>query len=96
MGMQFSKESWVGNGQLIAASLLIGVTFNHRLYSGWDSLPDAQSDLADLIAYVRNNSDSLRFDRDRVALWVFSGRPSMKIDPNQRIRFMKRRNRGFL
>ncbi|HXG63605.1 MAG TPA: alpha/beta hydrolase [Blastocatellia bacterium] len=63
---------YVSYGQLLAASGFIAVTFNHRFY-GWDRLGDAQSDVTDLIAYVRNNADSLNVDKDRLSLWAFSG-----------------------
>lgn len=62
---------YISFGQLVAASGLVGVTFNHRFYS-WDSLNDSQSDLMDLIAYVRNNSESLGVDKGRIILWAIS------------------------
>ena len=63
---------YVSYGQLLAASGFIGVTFTHR-YFGWNSLPDSQSDVADLIAYVRANADALQIDKERLCLWAFSG-----------------------
>ena len=63
--------AYVSLGQLVAASGLVGVTFNHRFYT-WNSLPDSQSDLTDLIAHVRNNADSLGVDKDRIILWAVS------------------------
>jgi acetyl esterase/lipase len=62
---------YVSFGQLAAASGFVGVTFNHRFYA-WESLSDSQSDVADLIAYVRNNADSLGVDKDRIVLWAVS------------------------
>lgn len=62
---------YVSFGQLAAASGYVGVTFNHRFYA-WESLSDSQSDVADLIAYVRNNADSLGVDKDRIVLWAVS------------------------
>jgi acetyl esterase/lipase len=59
-------------GQIIAASRLVGVTFNHRFYSG-ERLDDAQSDVDDLIGYVRENAGLLGVDKDRIAVWAFSG-----------------------
>lgn len=61
-------------GRLMAASGLVGVTFNHRYY-GWDDKSFGQSvgDVADAIAYVRANADSLHVDPQRIALWAFSG-----------------------
>ena len=63
---------YVSYGQLAAASGLIGVTFNHRLY-GLDRFPDAESDLADLIHYIRQNGVALGIDKDHINLWAFSG-----------------------
>jgi acetyl esterase/lipase len=62
---------YVSFGQLAAASGFVGVTFNHRFYT-WESLGDSQSDVTDLIAYVRNNADSLGVDKDRITLWAVS------------------------
>jgi len=62
---------YVSFGQLAAASGFVGVTFNHRFYA-WESLSDSQSDVADLIAYVRNNADTLGVDKDRIVLWAVS------------------------
>lgn len=61
-------------GRLMAASGLIGVTFNHR-YHGFDekSLALSFGDVADAIAYVRKNADRLHVDSERIALWAFSG-----------------------
>jgi acetyl esterase/lipase len=62
---------FISYGQLVAASGLVGVTFNHRFYA-WESLRDSQSDLNDLIAYVRDHADSLGVDQDRIVLWAVS------------------------
>jgi acetyl esterase/lipase len=59
-------------GRLLAASGVAAVTFNYR-FPAPDSLPDAASDLKDLIAHVRLNADELGLDADRVAPWAFSG-----------------------
>jgi acetyl esterase/lipase len=63
--------AYVSFGQLVAASGFVGVAFNHRFYT-WNSLPDSQSDLMDLIAHVRDNADSLGVDKDRIILWAVS------------------------
>jgi acetyl esterase/lipase len=63
---------YVSYGQLAAASGFVGVTFNHRFYS-WHNLGEPQSDVSDLVAYVRSNADSLGVDQDRISLWAFSG-----------------------
>jgi len=63
--------AYVSFGQLVAASGFVGVTFNHRFYT-WESLSDSQSDLMDLITYIRNNATSLGVDKDRIILWAVS------------------------
>jgi acetyl esterase/lipase len=59
-------------GQLLAASGFVAVTFNHRFY-GWDTLQDSQSDVTDLVAYVRDHAASFGIDKNRICLWAFSG-----------------------
>ena len=63
--------AYVSLGQLVAASGFVGVTFNHRFYA-WESLADSQSDVMDLISYVRDNAESLGVDKDRIILWALS------------------------
>ena len=63
--------AYVSFGQLVAASGFVGVTFNHRFYT-WNSLPDSQSDVMDLIAHLRANADSLGIDKDRIIVWTVS------------------------
>lgn len=63
--------AFVSFAQLLAASGFVGVTFNHRFYQ-WESLSDSQSDVLDLIEYVRRNAESLGVDKDRIVLWAFS------------------------
>jgi acetyl esterase/lipase len=78
--------AYVSFGQLVAASGFVGVTFNHRFHT-WDSLPDSQADLSDLIAYVRGHADSLGVDRERIVLWsvsaggIFLSRPLKERPP---------------
>ena len=72
--LRTTPKDWgvfISFGQLVAASGFVGVTFNHRFYS-WNSLSDSQSDVMDLIAYVRNNAESLGVDKDRIILWAAS------------------------
>jgi len=59
-------------GELAAASALVGVTFNHRLYAPTD-YGRSQSDVAAAIEYVRSHAAELNVDADRIALWFFSG-----------------------
>jgi acetyl esterase/lipase len=59
-------------GRLAAVSGFIGVTFNHRFY-GSDRIFDAQDDIEELVRFVREESDALGIDAERLALWAFSG-----------------------
>ena len=63
--------AYVSFGQLVAASGFVGVTFNHRFYT-WNSLPDSQSDVMDLIAHLRTSADSLGIDKDHIIVWTVS------------------------
>ena len=72
--LRTTPKDWgvfVSYGQLVAASGFVGVTFNHRFYA-WESLHDSQSDLNDLLDYVRNNAESLGVDKNRIVLWAVS------------------------
>jgi len=65
-----SAKDWgvyTSYGRLMAASGLIGVTFNHR-YHGFDdpSLALSFADVADAIGYVRSHADDLHVDPDRL------------------------------
>ena len=59
-------------GQLLAASGFTAVTFSHRFY-GASALADAGGDVAAAVDYVRGHAEELGIDRDRIALWAFSG-----------------------
>ena len=75
ISMSMRSKDWgvfVSYGELLSASGLVAVTFNHRFYSP-AHLHEAASDVACAIDYVRANADLLRVDRDRVGVWVFSG-----------------------
>jgi acetyl esterase/lipase len=63
---------FVSYGELAAASGLVGVTFNHRLF-GLTDFERARSDVASAIEYVRSHAAELNIDADRIALWYFSG-----------------------
>jgi len=63
---------FVSYGELLAASGFVAVSFDHRFLAP-TRLPDAAADLADAVAYVRQNAGSLGVDPNRLALWAFSG-----------------------
>lgn len=60
---------FIGYGALVAASGLVGITFNHRLHSD-ELYPEASDDVAAVVERVRE-LDAV--DSDRIALWFFSG-----------------------
>jgi acetyl esterase/lipase len=68
------KESgpYVSWGQLIAASGLIAVMFKHRTDEGFTKLPEASSDVEDLVHHVRDKGASWQIDVERLGIWVFS------------------------
>jgi len=63
---------FVSYGELMAASGLVGVTFNHRLHAPAD-FERSQSEVAAAIDYVREHAAELNVDPDRIGLWYFSG-----------------------
>jgi acetyl esterase/lipase len=59
-------------GEILAASGLVAVTFNHRFLS----LPDigvSAANIAAALAFVRERAADFRLDPDRIGLWAFSG-----------------------
>ena len=65
---------YISYGELMGASGLVGVTFNHR-YWGYDekNMNLSFSDVKAAIQFVRENADKYHIDPDRIALWAFSG-----------------------
>jgi dienelactone hydrolase len=61
--------SW---GELLAASGLVAVAFNH-LHHGWHDLDESAANVAAVIARLRADADALSLDPDRLCLWAFSG-----------------------
>ncbi len=77
---------FVSYGELLAASGLVAVAFNHRFLAP-NRLGDAGEDVADAVEYVRTNAASLGVDPGRLALWAFSGggpllAPTLRERPN--------------
>lgn len=72
--VQHIKDSgqYVSWGQLIAASGLIAVTFNHRSPDEHISLNEVASDVDDLVEYVREHASELQIDREKLAIWTCS------------------------
>jgi acetyl esterase/lipase len=63
---------YVSWGQLIAASGLIAITFNHRSPDEHISLKDVAGDVDDLVQYVRTYAGELHIDREKLAIWTCS------------------------
>ena len=65
--------SW---SQLIAASGMAAVVFNHRLrWAGSyvpESLPEAAQDLSDVVGFLRTNAARFKIDADRICPFAFS------------------------
>ena len=53
-------------GRLVAVSGIIGVTYQSRSWS------DSMEDSKDLIGYIRDNSESLNINKNRLAIWACS------------------------
>jgi acetyl esterase/lipase len=63
---------YLSYGELIAASGLIGVTFNHRYYD-YSRLEQSAEDVDDAIRCVCAKAELFNLDPDRMCLWAFSG-----------------------
>ena len=63
---------YVSWGQLIAASGVIAVNFNHRSTERLTRVSDAASDVAQLLGYVRYNAEALDIASDNLCIWAFS------------------------
>ncbi len=61
--------SW---GRLVAASGMVGFTFNRR-YSSFEELGASSKDLECAIAFARQNAAEFSLDPDRLCLWAASG-----------------------
>lgn len=69
-------EGFVGYGTLAAAHGLVGVTFDHRLFSDMH-YPQSAEDLAEVVERTRELDV---VDPDRVALWLYSGGGPLAVD----------------
>jgi acetyl esterase/lipase len=63
---------FVSYGELLAASGFVAIAFDHRFLAP-NRISDAAQDVADAVAFVRNNGESLGVDPGRMAIWAFSG-----------------------
>jgi acetyl esterase/lipase len=63
---------YVSWAQLIAASGMIAINFNHRSTGRLTRVHDAASDVAQLLGYVRYNAGTLDIAEDNLCIWAFS------------------------
>jgi len=63
---------YVSWGELLAASGFVAITFNHRSTEGWTRIPEAASEVEDLVALVRTRASTWSIDPNRLAVWVAS------------------------
>jgi acetyl esterase/lipase len=63
---------FVSYGELLAASGLVAVAFNHRLYAPTD-YPRAETDVKAAVEHVRAHAGELHVDGERLGVWTFSG-----------------------
>lgn len=63
---------YVSWGQLVAASGMAGVVFNHRSSMGHTRMQDPDQDVRDLIQHIRTNAQTYGIDPNRLAVWTCS------------------------
>lgn len=63
---------FVSLGQLVAASGLVAVTFDHRSTEQFTKMAEVVGDIEGLIAFVRREGPDLGIDPDRLCVWAFS------------------------
>ncbi len=66
---------YISYGQLLAASGLIGIVFDHRGVERYTQLREVGEDTDDLVDYVRTNAAELGADAERLCIWAFSTGP---------------------
>jgi acetyl esterase/lipase len=70
-----SSKPYTSWCRLLAASGLIAVLFKHRTDESYTRLPEAASDVDDLLTYVRRYSAVLQINPEALALWTASSGP---------------------
>lgn len=68
-------KDWAVNvtwGQLVAASGMVAVVFQHRSSKGLSQMHEVANDIIDAIAFVRDNARLMNIDEDRICLCSFS------------------------
>ena len=49
------------------------VTFNHKVLADGFNIEEVNNDIDALINYLIENADKLNIDKDKIAIWCFSG-----------------------
>lgn len=76
-------------GRLLAASGMVAVTFNHRLFDE-QSFPDSEEDLLQALDFVRTNSSSYTIDPERICIWYVSfGGPLLSVPLRRELSFVR-------
>lgn len=65
-------QGYVNWGQLIAASGMVGITFNHQSSKGLSQMHEVANDIIDAMAFVRDSSHMMNVDENRMCLFSFS------------------------
>ena len=64
---------YISYGKLLASFRLNAVNFNHKVLAEGFNVKDVISDMDTLINYLVENADKLKIDKDKIAIWCFSG-----------------------
>lgn len=64
---------YITYGKLVAAYGFNAVTFNHKVLSEGFSIEEVINDIDALVNYLIENADKLNIDKNRIAIWCFSG-----------------------
>jgi acetyl esterase/lipase len=65
-------QQYISWSQLVAASGLIAIMFQHRADEGFTRLHDVGCDIDDFIAYIRSNSAALGIKPEALGIWTCS------------------------
>ncbi|MCW6060194.1 dienelactone hydrolase family protein [Clostridium sporogenes] len=64
---------YISYGKLLASFGLNAVNFNHKVLAEGFNIKEVISDMDSLINYLVENADKLKIDKNKIAIWCFSG-----------------------
>lgn len=64
---------YISYGKLVAAYGFNAVTFNHKVLADGFNIEEVNNDIDALINCLIENADKLNIDKDKIAIWCFSG-----------------------